>query len=144
MKVWICSNGSYSDYRVTALYSDESTAQRVTEAYGWDNPPEESELDPATPPEVQQGMSYFRIWMWENGDVAQAYLSEPDANAPAVQWFHQRFGSYPERRTGLQFWTSCWADDEKHAVKIANERRIMALASGQPPKPPTTAEAKHE
>lgn len=129
MKVWLCSDGSYSDWHPTAIYSDEATAKRVTEAYGWDNAPDEYELDPEVPQEARAGMSFFSVLMWDNGDVH--YVSKTERDAFTVNGeFHN--STNLSGRTGRQFFTYCWASDEQHAVKIANERRAQMLALESP------------
>jgi hypothetical protein len=125
MKVWMCSTGCYSDYIVTAIYSDEATARQVTVAYGWDNEPEEIELDPIVPPEVRQGISHFYVNIAKNGDVRHVGLTSYDADQKD-EWHHAKWQPEPYRD-----WLTvhCWARDKEQAVKIANERRIASLAN---------------
>jgi hypothetical protein len=127
MKVWLCSDGSYSDYSVTAIYSDEATARLVTAAYGWDNEPEEMDLDPEIPQEVRDGLSAYGVLMWENGDVHRVSKEEDDWYKEGRWIDNYRDWDNPPR-TGRLFGMNCWARDEQHAIKIANERRIMSLA----------------
>ena len=123
MKIWMCSSGEYSDYGVTALYSDEATAVMVSKAYGW-NDPVEMDLDPPVNQEVKAGRSHFGVLMWvDDGRVYTTYL------AGEQQSFHKdKVEDYRDYglsgRKGKLMTVHCWATDKDHAIKIANERRI--------------------
>jgi hypothetical protein len=125
MKIWVCSTGDYSDRYDTCAYTDEATAKAVSAAYGWNNP-EELEVDPPVPVEIPQGLTYYRVRMSRDGSTNSYRSIEPigypaeDAHYPVTQWTRQE-----------SFVFYCWARDAEHAVKIANERRIIWLANEQ-------------
>lgn len=126
MKVWLCSDGSYSDKHPTAIYSDEATAREVTKAYGWENDPEEFDLDPEVPQEIRAGMFYWVVRLWENGDLERAWITEPSDFYFKDEW---QDAPYMSPRHDRVFRTGCWARDQEHAVKIANERRAISIAT---------------
>lgn len=128
MKVWICSKGSYSDYGVTAVYSDETLAKRTSQAYGW-NDPVEMEVDPETPSEVRSGCSFFGVVMMNDGTYYHTYLTEPNSWTSEDRPYDRVSGPSGQAGPGCAYF--CWARDEAHAIKIANERRIMRLAVGE-------------
>jgi hypothetical protein len=124
MKIWLCSDGSYSDYHITAVYSDEETAKTVTAAYGWENAPEEIELDPEVPQQIRDGYQHWRVYIWaDNGDVQYAENAE-DAEYATDRWHENTNGWFMSGRKGWYGVVFCWAKDKDHAIKIANERRI--------------------
>jgi hypothetical protein len=124
MKVWICTNGEYSDYHIVGVYTNEATARRVSEAYGWNEPEGRWEVDPAVPSEIVAGMSRYGVSIWaDNGDVAHTWITDAIVED---RWL-------PEKRTvergtrmreGILGTIRCWARDKDHAIKIAGERRI--------------------
>lgn len=126
MKVWLCSTGCYSDKYVTAVYTDEAIAHQVSKAYGWDNDPEEYDLDPEVPQEVRAGMSFWAVRLWENGDLERTWITEPSEWYLKDGWDD---APYMSPRHDRVFRTGCWARDQEHAVKIANERRAMSIAT---------------
>lgn len=124
MKVWVCSDGYYSSYRVTAVFTDEQRARAITKTRGWDNEPEAFECDPPQPPQVIAGYAVWRVSMYVEGDLwavgPQSDLDEPPIDVNFTQL---------DRRGRVYF---MWARDREHAIKIANERRIQWLAAGEP------------
>jgi hypothetical protein len=128
MKIWVCSSGSYSDCYNTCAYTDEATAKAVSAAYGW-NDPEELEVDPPVPAEIPQGLTYYAVRMKRNGDT-DGYQSVHPTSYPGEDHHYEarpEWGSFGYE----SFAFYCWARDKEHAVKIANERRIMWLANEQ-------------
>ena len=75
--------------------------------------------------EYHQGLSVWSIRIAHDGTVK--YAHSHGAGRPTVDFFFPAFGS-AEKVKGLQ--TQMFARDEKHAVKIANERRAIHIANG--------------
>jgi hypothetical protein len=123
VKVWVCTAGSYSDYRVHSIYTDEATAKRVSGAFDL-NDPIEMEADPKLPQPVRDGLFMYCVVMSKNGDKSRLHRTSyelPDSFKPYVGWQTE------EEKGGFLIY--CWARDDNHAVKIANERRIQILAN---------------
>lgn len=101
MKVWLCSDGSYSDYHVNAVYTDEAAAKRVSDAYGW-NDPEAIELDPPVPPEVPAGLMHYRVCMEVSGELVGGQRHGGISHRGRGQYvrpgLHER-AEVPERRS---------------------------------------------
>lgn len=118
-EVWICSDGEYSDYRVTAIYSDEAVAKRISQAYGW-NDPDVFELDAVEiPSEAQHGLNYYSVHLHpDEGDKSWVQAIKPS------DWKGNGWYSASYKRVGdvMRFNALCWAKDKEHAVKIAAER----------------------
>ena len=126
--VWVIEQGQYSDYRVLGVYSTKANAETVAAflAREWSGPTvAEWPLDPGVD-ELAQGHQVYSISM------------SVDGNNPAVR--NCDYG-VPEQPDGLYVSGpvdgpkfvdgSVWASDEVHAVKIANEYRIQAIADGR-------------
>jgi hypothetical protein len=123
-KIWVCDTGWYSDRYTTAVYSDEKTAREVSAAYGW-NDPEPYELDPPVPPEIPQGLKRFNLWMYVDGSL------RPGCGPKIADIGEDTFYEgpvWPDKKEMPMWRYFCWARDEQHAIKIANDRRIAWLA----------------
>jgi hypothetical protein len=118
VNVYIVTAGDYSDYHIEAVYLDKKTADRIAEIAMGDV--EEWPID--VPPEYPVGLLPWTVVMNRNGDTKLAHRTTPsdDEWAPYSSVENSGFVSY-----------QMWAADEKHAVKIANERRVQLIASGE-------------
>ena len=124
--VWLVTKGCYSDYRLVGVFSSKENAKKYMRAFphdGYDgyNDIEEYELDRAII-EIDAGLRNYIINMAVDGQVLNTQVNnEYDPNEGRFEiWGGKRITHYT---------FNIWAKDESHAVKIANERRIMALAS---------------
>jgi hypothetical protein len=118
MKIYLVTDGEYSDYRIVGAFSTMEKAERGKVLLASYNDVEEFELDgiPGSPP----GLLPFKAVMKRNGDNANAWRETIDGFKPA-----HRFTQWDG---GMWFWTYTFARDKEHAIKIANEKRIMELA----------------
>lgn len=119
MIVWICSDGDYSDYHVTAVYSNKDKAIQVSNAYAWGNPVEEFELDPAIPSQISEGLSWYRVTFFfnalRNQEAVQSDVTDKSE--------YQKDGWSGARHDGGRNFNSWqWARDKEHAIKIAAEK----------------------
>jgi hypothetical protein len=120
---YIVTQGEYSDYKIVAVFSTRELAEaflRVYDSQGtYDSADiEEHEIDPHQS-EINAGLKVYEVTMDIDGNNAKAELnSDPDAGTEfyILRNYQQFYGR-----------TTCWARDEQHAIKIANERRIVAL-----------------
>lgn len=119
-KVYLVTDGYYSDYRVRGVYSTMEKAEQAKLLYAADNDIEKYELDavPDSPP----GLVPFVVTITSSGDVRNAYRESADQFSP--RWHVTNWYGDP---CGLFY---MWARDEQHAVKIANEWRAQIAALG--------------
>ena len=121
MKVWICSDGSYSDYRVKAIYSSLETAKLASNALGWENDPEEFELDPALRQRIKDGLCSYCVILYFDvrGSQTATHSRKIDFDPDTVldYWTTPRPSD-----GGRNFISHMWARDEEHAIKIAADR----------------------
>ena len=115
MSVWVVEQGEYSDSHILGVCSTKEMADELMRFFE-EARATEYELDviPDHPP----GLYPFCVEMLKDGTVVQIYSSEYSEHHPAHQWNEQ---------TGS--WRICaWAEDEEHAIKIANERRVWLIS----------------
>jgi len=130
--VWVLEQGSYSDYRVVGVFSSRENAEKVRD---WINAASASDraelaewdLDPAVAA-LNAGHKQWNVAMAYDGTVEKCerddgeYYRQP--NAALTIWERTKAPAYkdnPEIRDLLI--GTVWAKDEKHAIKIANEKR---------------------
>ena len=119
--IYVVTEGEYSGYHIIGVFSEESIADRLAKRCGGDV--EEYELD-----SLAQfiEMPIYQVVMMRDGTTAQVeqsrYFMVSHARLAGV-------GQDMERRIAL--YVNCFAKDEKHAVKIANEKRVQFIASGE-------------
>jgi hypothetical protein len=114
---WLCSEGSYSDYHVTAIYTKREDAEAVSKAYGW-NDPQEMEIDPVVPQQAREGLTHFSVYIY--ADPSQS----PHALATDLA---QGRDTYMDEHF---FVTYCWAKGAEHAIKIAADRKAQMQVTG--------------
>lgn len=142
--IYAVSSGSYSDYRINALFSTRENAQAFIDAiqgqgreYPEDfNSIEEYELDPPTADLLKRGYSVWDVLMLRDGTVERVDRSDNSLysvqDAPTYRiWGRTKAPAYKGTGTpdGLQ--AGVWAKSEKAAVKIVNEKRAEMIASGE-------------
>jgi len=123
-KVYIVTSGEYSDYGIDAVFSTKELAEQAQKLVPFSNI-EEYELDIGAE-EMRNGMFPFVVKMDREGSANA--ISRSDCFR---QWLDKRF-----RETSCEFYYHspgilycyCFAKDEKHAIKIANEKRTQLIA----------------
>ena len=118
--IYLVTQGTYSDYSVVGAFSDYARALDLSAILS-DARVETYELDEYV--EVaKRGLVPIEVLMSENGD-SEVYrwenLDYPEGGSASI--VADSDGPY------LQ--CHCWARDEEHAVKIANEIRAQIIAS---------------
>ena len=120
MKIYLVTDGSYSDYKVLCACSALSNAERAKEAYCADNDIQEMELDgiPETPP----GLLPYLVLMQKDGSILSAGREAYDEDT------NNRIGK-PYATYGIdRAYITVWARDADHAIKIVGDKRTQMLA----------------
>ena len=120
-KVYLVTDGDYSDYRVLGVYSSMEKAEHAKLLYAADNDVEEYELDAV--PESPPGLLAYVVIMELSGDVSHMWQE-------SVKGFKSRWHPGDPYGSAPVAWFRIWARDEQHAVKIANEWRAQIIAMG--------------
>jgi hypothetical protein len=135
IKIYAVNKGCYSDWRIVALFSTEEGAKLFMErhpddsSYGGYNDIDIYYLDSGIE-EMRKGASHFEVCMFENGDVWYSDQDPEDIGEPSTE-----FVTPPPPKPGIRpayggrkyFKWRGFANDEPHAIKIANEYRIGLL-----------------
>ena len=112
--IYVVTEGQYSSYRIVGFFSTKDKADAFKGKF--DTRVEEYELDNLEPGLY---LSSYAVWMKRDGTCARVEergLVTPDA-----------YRLLP----GPYLFVQCFAKDEQHAVKIANEKRTQMIALGQ-------------
>jgi hypothetical protein len=129
MKIYITTSGEYSDYHITAVFSDKEKAQEYADIFSCgSNYIEEYELD-KIPNGWERGMKSWSVSIYDDPNIgAIARLAD---SSPINEEFsyHTANELYSWDNKGSYGWTNCWAKDEEHAIKICSERRAIYFAS---------------
>ena len=124
--IYVATRGTYSDYSVVGVFSTRENAQLYMDTFPdreW-NDIDEYELNCGVT-EIQSGKHFYVVYMQKDGKVLRTGLCDyPWISYSQIHWSSQWLGE------PCVPWSSfyVWAKNETAAIKIANERRIMALA----------------
>lgn len=129
--VYLVTSGSYSDYGVRGVYSTRANAERAmgderTRSRRDFNDVEEFELDQGVT-RLDAGLTPFSVSMLRTGDDAVADVTAPVGTPEGDRG---RLSDWHNGAAAPAFYVFVWARDERHAIKIANEKRIALLATG--------------
>lgn len=117
-KIYLVTEGEYSDYHIIGAFSTKEKAQSFIKLFGdrYGMYLEDYEIDKYEK-QIADGLKYYIVHMKFNGDVE--YISvESNLESSDKIW-----------SDNIQ--VCVWAKDEKHAIKIANERRIKLKLEGK-------------
>ncbi|SDZ81979.1 hypothetical protein SAMN05192529_102126 [Arachidicoccus rhizosphaerae] len=135
MKIYIVTDGCYSDYSIRGVFTTKENAEKFIRAYSFDEPSiEEYESDNLNE-EIQNGNTCFVVFIDKDGNNAKAEKSNTDygdyRDYVGKAYIDEKkfFGNDYSHNARIR--NTVWAKDEKHAIKIANERRIRVLAEGR-------------
>ena len=125
-KVWAVEEGEYSDYHIIGVFSTKENAQIVADLFS--GSVVEWPVDPGIT-ELRAGLKRFRVFMYRDGSAEVESLQRTSYAFKVTGESEQN----QVIRSMRQSWIVpiIWAKDEKHAVKIANERRIQLIANGK-------------
>lgn len=118
--MYVVVSGYYSEYGIDAIFDDKELAENYISAFGEKHYDEMRlemfELNPYKK-ELKPGRKAFRVEMDIEGNVMNI---EQDNGDIGIRFYSNR-----------SIICNCLADDKKHAVKIANEKRIQCLTQNR-------------
>lgn len=125
---YVVTTGQYSDYSIVGIYSTKELAELAAATITDANEIEEYELDIAAD-KLRQGFKPYRVTFdtdWRSAaTIRSVHLAGLGIeSSPAVREWRKVLHVY------------CWAKDEVHAAKIANEKRAAYLLENQHVLPP--------
>lgn len=120
-KIYIVTKGSYSDYHIKGVFSSQQLADDASEAWTDHYDPCSVEVfDLDAIPQHPPGLLPYEVLMQSNGDTVHVHRCSVDDKDEDT-----RYGDQTTNRVFYMF-----ASNETHAIKIANERRLILLANG--------------
>lgn len=131
-KVYIITKGDYSEYHICGVYSTKDIAEEVIEIYKGDDmyAPYIEEWDLNQYLNRPKNCLPFRIAMKEDGSVydilcgySECYLNDIESDKNRVFVSPTHYYKEPWR------YVYTWAKNKDHAIKIANEDRLMRIAN---------------
>lgn len=139
--IYAVSEGSNSDYRISAIFSTKEKAQKFIDTmkkrpnseYDDYNDIEEYQLDPPVADLLGRGYSVYSVLMLKNGDVERVERTDNDSYdiSSAGQshiWERTKASAYRGKNVEDALEMKVWAKDDKAAVKIVNEKRAQMIA----------------
>lgn len=138
-EIFVVTEGSYSDYSIIGVYDDEDLANDVATANtgGWN----EARVETYTLNDVPVNAEVYRntgklryaVYIDKNGNVGNIHRTgyygepeDPDGTETTIKLLP--LSSFGRRSKKGEYLVRCWARDEDHAVKIANDLRREAVA----------------
>lgn len=130
-KVWIIEDGDYSDYHIIGIFSSKENANMIREKTGGEV--REWFLDPCVK-EINKDYRQYHIYMLKNGDVET--IKSMDFNSYWLEgktyvWERSKAPAYQGKNIEDVLDSIVWAKNEKHAIKIVNEKRGQMIANGE-------------
>ncbi len=125
-KVYVVTSGSYSDYGIDAIFTTMELAQAFIDSFNKDkgyndfNDIDEWDLDPHEI-DLKAHRKAYDLRMNKEGQVTG--LENSDST-----YGHRNNSSISFTIDKVWMNVYCYADNEEHAVKIANEKRTQILA----------------
>ena len=138
-KLWMVTDGDYSAYHVCGIFSTKDRAEYAKRAFMAENDIEEIMLDEM--PEHPKGYLQYLVFMERDGTV-QEITQLPIGEITFSPWYGDVDFEYKKYHKTAAIlgpgiiknmrW-EVMAEDEKHAIKIVNEKRLMMLANNEWP-----------
>lgn len=116
--IYIVTAGSYSDYRIVGVFTDEQLANKCVKAldeYTDNVTVEEYNTNPCVN-ELNSGLKPYEVYYYSDSKASCAYI---DTGFGHMTTEIREFKTY-DGMPGYSLY--CWAEDSNHAIKIASER----------------------
>lgn len=139
-KVYVVTSGCYSDYSIEAIFSTKENAQlyidKPSRQSSYYNDIEEFALDEYVNI-YKRGYNIYEVEIYKDGEVLKVALiadNVKDIYIHSVLKAKQEDTFKPPsqrmRSVEIVMNVRVQARDESHAIKIANEKRVMLIANG--------------
>lgn len=127
MKVYVCTSGDYSDFKIEGIFSTKEKAEEYYNFFKDLNDIEEWELDNFGFDKFK-GSQFYKVTVDLEGNKKNIEVTK----SCSCDFPENRYSLYNENRddaTKERFgYGYCWAKDEEHALKIINEQRAQYIA----------------
>jgi len=130
MKVYIATEGSYSDYHILAVFLDKKKAELFAKCFETIEIEDFDVFKETTLDKIMKCLSLKRDIYFVRMDI--------DGNTDLIMkedwelfWFELTMRKEPVISAADDLCIYVLAEDEKHAVKIANEKRVQLIANNK-------------
>jgi len=122
--IYAVSNGEYSSYCIVALFTTRDLAQRFIDSFMAKDDSAEIEEYDLNPNGIsmRKNIFPFLVEMGKSGNIIRCNVTNDSFG------FSDNEHSVFIRHNELSISCRCWAKDEKHAIKITNEKRTQLIA----------------
>jgi len=120
--IYLVSEGSYSDYSISAVFDSEELAERYIQLYCKGGAIETYKINP-NKREMILGYSIYYLQMDKEGNTIKIENRDNYTEELPKYWY------YVNNKEKINF--MCFAKSKEHAVKIANEHRTRILANNE-------------
>lgn len=124
--VFLVTRGDYSDYRVCAVFTDKKLAQKYIDSFKEGRKRfsiENYKLNPFSK-ELKADYKPYFLRMKKDGTCIEIYIKD---SSYGFEGEDNDIGFDIHKNMHL----SVFAKDEKHAIKIANEKRVQLIAENR-------------
>ena len=133
-KVFVVTSGSYSGYRIRAIFTTKKKAEAYKALFKDDkiNNIETYQLNPDTVDLVKKGYSPWLVLMLQDGTVERIERQEIDTYTIEEDfsiWKRAKAPAYKGMNVPDCLSARVMARDSKHAIKIVNEHRTQMIAT---------------
>ena len=118
-KVYVVTDGEYSDYHICAIFSTLPKAQAYREEFDY------GDIEPIEVDDPEVGQGFFRVEMARSGAVV--HIDHEEGKEKACFYFSKLLpseGSFTSLRCVVE------TDDKERAIKVVNEKRVQLIALG--------------
>ena len=122
--IYMVTDGCYSEFRVIGIYSTKEKADHSKKLRAAENEVEIWKLDEIM--EHPPGKFWYSVVMDKEGNTQRSLITDADDAEDDADWSPWEMF----KDSGFMDFRM-WAADKKHAIKIANERRLALLHSGE-------------
>lgn len=129
-KVYIVTDGEYSDYRVVGVFDEKQKAQAMVDLYDCNELIEEFALNKLYAPE-ENGLYLFKVWFKDDGEVTKVKAEMDTMTAIDTLYLLRSKDQEAYYYNYSAGYTTMWARDKEHAIKTYSERRAFLIAENK-------------
>ena len=129
-QIYIATEGTYSDYHILAVFLDKKKAELFAKCFEYVEIEEFNVFEETTLDKIMECLRLKRDIYFVRVDIAgnTDLILKEDWE---LSWFELTIRKNPVISAADDLCIYVLAKDEKHAVKIANERRVQLIANNE-------------
>lgn len=134
MQLYAVSQGEYSSYGISAIFDSQELAQLFIDSFGGSG--DKMRIEPYElnkfETQIRQGFKPYKVFISKDGN-AKAYISDNSHRTMSdkIYWDYVHDLKLFYKMFGFSLTVYCFAKNKKHAIKIANDKRLQLLTDNQ-------------